>query len=242
MDIGSPTRSLFMCINGGALIDLDQSVVGWIACDPGGMRQVAAHQHLFFEGDQRTHLYIVESGWAKLYRTLVDGQRQVVGFCHAGAVVGIEGGDTHANGCEAVTPLRVRSIPVKRLAELCARDPQLAVQLIGQVGNQLGATQAQLTSVGAQSADQKLATFLLAVADVSDGRDQEFDLPMRRSEMAEFLGLRLETVSRKMSDFQRRKWVKMISMYRFRVLNRRALECLAEGGDMEDAGYANVAA
>ncbi len=230
-----------MCINGGALIDLDQSALGWVACEPGG-RQVAAHQHLFFEGDARTNLYIVESGWAKLYRTLVDGQRQVVGFCHAGAVVGIEGGDTHANGCEAVTPLRVRSIPVKRLAELCTRDPQLAVQLIGQVGNQLGATQAQLTSVGAQSADQKLATFLLAVADVSKGRDEEFDLPMRRSEMAEFLGLRLETVSRKMSDFQRRKWVKMISMYRFRVLNRRALECLAEGGDMEDAGYANIAA
>lgn len=231
-----------MCINGGAFIDFDHSPGGWVASDPGSIRQVAAHSHLFFEGDARSNLYVIESGWAKLYRTLVDGQRQVVGFCSTGSIMGLEGVAEHANGCEAVTPLRVRIIPLKRLAELCARDPQLAVQLIGQVGNQLGAAQAQLTSVGAQSADQKLATFLLAVADVSEGRDSEFDLPMRRSEVAEFLGLRLETVSRKLSDFQRRKWVKMISMYRFRVLNRSALECLAEGGDLEEAGYASMAA
>ena len=231
-----------MCINGRAIIDFDHSPGGWVATHIGDMKQVAAHNHLFFEGDARNSLYIVESGWAKLYRTLVDGQRQVVGFCGAGSVMGLEGAAEHANGCEAVTALKVRTIPVKRLAEVCARDPHLAVQLIGQVGNQLGAAQAQLTSVGAQSADQKLATFLLAVADVSQGRDAEFDLPMRRSEMAEFLGLRLETVSRKMSDFQRRKWIKMISMYHLRLLNRSALECLAEGGDVEEAGYAMLAA
>ena len=231
-----------MCINGGTFIDFDHSPGSWVSSDAGGIRQVAAHHHLFFEGDERTNLYVIESGWVKLYRTLVDGQRQVVGFCSAGSIIGIEGAAEHANGCEAVTPIRVRTIPVKRLAEICARDPQLAVQLIGQVGNQLGAAQAQLTSVGAQSADQKLASFLIAVAKVSDSENDEFDLPMRRSEMAEFLGLRLETVSRKMSDFQRRKWVKMISMYRFRLVNRSALECLAEGGDMEEAGCALAAA
>lgn len=225
-----------MCINGGAIIDFDHSAGAWIFSEAAAIRQVQAHKHLFFEGDKRTNLYVVESGWAKLYRTLVDGQRQVVGFCSAGSIIGIEGDADHANGCEAVTSLRVRPIPLKRLAEICARDPQLAVQLIGQVGNQLGAAQAQLTSVGAQSADQKLASFLIAVAKVSDSKDGEIDLPMRRSEMAEFLGLRLETVSRKMSEFQRRKWVKMTAMYRFRLLNRGALECLAEGGDMEDAG------
>lgn len=231
-----------MCINGGAFIHFDNSPAAWAASDAGAIRQVPAHQHLFFEGDARTNLYVIETGWAKLYRTLVDGQRQVVGFCSAGSIIGIEGSGEHANGCETVTPIRVRIIPVKRLAEICARDPQLAVQLIAQVGSQLGAAQAQLTSVGAQSADQKLASFLMAVAKVSDSQDGEFDLPMRRSEMAEFLGLRLETVSRKMSDFQRRKWVKMISMYRFRLVNRNALECLAEGGDIDEAGGVLAAA
>lgn len=231
-----------MCINGGSVIDFDQSVGGWGASDHGGVRQFAAHTHLFFEGDARSNLYVIESGWAKLYRTLVDGQRQVVGFCSAGSIMGLEGLADHANGCEAVTALKVRTIPVKRLGELCSRDPKLAVQLISQVGNQLGAAQAQLMSVGAQSADQKLATFLLAIADVAPRGEVEFELPMRRSEMAEFLGLRLETVSRKMSDFQRRKWIKMISMYQFCLLNRSALKCLAEGGDLEEAGFAMLAA
>jgi hypothetical protein len=52
--------------------------------------------------------------------------------------------------------------------------------------------------------------------------------------MAEFLGLRLETVSRKLSDFQRRKWVRMISLYRCQVLNHAALTELAEGGDVNE--------
>jgi CRP-like cAMP-binding protein len=103
------------------------------------------------------------------------------------------------------------------------------------MGRQLGTAQSQLTAVGVQSADQKLATFLIAFADYGANGKGEFDLPMRRSDMAEFLGLRLETVSRKLSEFQRRKWVKMVSLYRCQVLNRAALEDLAEGGGDEDA-------
>lgn len=224
-----------MCIAGGNLNDLDHSASAWTSAEPGAHRRTAAHQHLFFEGDERTHLYVVESGWAKIYRTLIDGQRQIVGFCSTGAIIGLESSETYVNGCEAVTALSVRAIPVARLGELCTRDPLFAVQLISQLGTQLGAAQAQITSVGAQSADQKLAAFLLAIANASQPPGGDFDLPMRRSEMAEFLGLRLETVSRKMSDFQRRKWLKMNSLYNFRLSNRAALEYLAEGGAIDDA-------
>ena len=89
----------------------------------------------------------------------------------------------------------------------------LANQILQQISRQLGAAQAQLAIIGAQSAEQKLAAFLLSVADLSDeSHDREFDLPMRRGDMAEFLGLRLETVSRKMTEFQRRGWIKLTSL------------------------------
>jgi CRP/FNR family transcriptional regulator len=231
-----------MCINGGNIIDFERSKSG-----AGGMpegqrvaRQVAAHQHLFFEGDTRTHVFVIESGWVKLYRTLIDGQRQVVGFCNGGSILGLEGGEEHVNACETITPVKVRSIPMSRIGEIFARDPDLAGQLLRQLGRQLGAAQAQLTTVGAQSADQKLATFLLAFSNYGSDDKGEFDLPMRRTDMGEFLGLRLETVSRKMSDFQRRKWIRMTSMYRCRILNRDVIECLAEGGDADEAGYGEV--
>ena len=224
-----------MCISGGNIIDFERSANGWGAAEgQRSIRLVPAHQHLFFEGDDRTHAFVIESGWVKLYRTLIDGQRQVVGFCNGGSILGFEGGGEHANACEAVTPVRVRAIPFTRLGELCSRDPELAGQLLRQMGRQLGTAQAQLTTVGVQSAEQKLATFLLAFADYGANDKGEFDLPMRRSDIAEFLGLRLETVSRKLSEFQRRKWVRMISLYRCQVLNRAALEILAEGGEAED--------
>ena len=96
------------------------------------------------------------------------------------------------------------------------------------------------TTVGAQSADQKLATFLLAFADYGASEDGEFDLPVRRGDIGEFLGLRLETVSRKLSEFQRRKWVRMVSLYRCVILDREALEGLAEGGEPGEVGYARA--
>jgi CRP/FNR family transcriptional regulator len=226
-----------MCISGGNLIDFERSGAdGWAAADKArAIRQVAAHQHLFFEGDARSHIFVIESGWVKLYRTLIDGQRQVVGFCNGGSILGLEGVEDHVNACEAVTPVKVRAIPIGRIPELCARDPELAGQLLRQMGRQLGTAQAQLTTIGAQSADQKLATFLLAFANYGAPQGGEFDLPMRRGDIAEFLGLRLETVSRKLSEFQRRNWVRMISLYRCKVLDRAALEGLAEGGDAADA-------
>jgi CRP/FNR family transcriptional regulator len=231
-----------MCISGGNIIDFERPSSGsWVSAEgQRAVRQLDAHQHLFFEGDRRTHLFVVEAGWVKLYRTLIDGQRQVVGFCNGGSILGLEGGENHVNGCEAITQLKVRAIPISRIPEICSRDPQLADQLLRQMGRQLEAAQAQLTTVGVQSAEQKLATFLLAFSAYGAGEGEEFDLPMRRCDMGEFLGLRLETISRKMSDFQRRKWIRMTSLYRCRILNREALACLAEGGEAEDVAGARL--
>jgi len=231
-----------MGINSGTYIDFERSAAtSWAMSDSQRTaRQFPAHQHIFFEGDGRTHLFVIESGWVKLYRTLIDGQRQVVGFCNGGSILGLEGGEDHINSCETVTAVKVRSIPIARLPELCERDPGLAGQLLRQLGRQLGNAQAQLTTIGAQSAEQKLATFLLAFADIGALDGGEFELPMRRGDMGEFLGLRLETISRKMSDFQRNKWIRMISLYRCKILNRNALQSLAEGGEADDACYAQL--
>jgi CRP-like cAMP-binding protein len=82
-----------MCIAGGNIAQFERSLSGeWDRAEGPrtSLRHVRAHDHLFFEGDQRTHLFLVESGWVKLYRTLVDGQRQVVGFANAGSVLGFE--------------------------------------------------------------------------------------------------------------------------------------------------------
>ena len=234
-----------MCIAGGKITDIKTGQPGQQSPADGAprtVRQFAAHTHLFFEGDDKLHLFVITSGWVKLYRTLIDGQRQVVGFANAGSILGLESDHGQANGCEAITPVTAYVISVKSVSDLCRRDGAFAEQLLRQVGRQLGAAQAQLASVGAQSADQKLATFLISIADLCGARvGGEFDLPMRRGDMAEFLGLRLETVSRKMSEFQRRGWIRMASLYHCRIVRADLLKELALGGDMEDVGMVHAA-
>jgi CRP-like cAMP-binding protein len=222
-----------MCIAGGQIQDFTRRTGESERLDDTRRqtRTLGPHQHLYFEGDARTHVFVVVSGWVKLYRTLIDGQRQVVAFANAGSILGLESDVDYANACETMTPVVVESIPASRIHEICLQDGAFAETLLRQLGRQLGAAQSQLAAVGAQSAEQKLATFLLAFARLSGALDgQEFDLPMRRGDMGEFLGLRLETVSRKVSEFQRRGWIRMTSLYRCRLLKPAILQELAEGG------------
>lgn len=225
-----------MCIAGGAITGLAHETARKDhAPTRTALREVEAHEHLYYEGDARDCLYVVETGWVKLYRTLIDGQRQIVGFANTGSILGLESDVEYSNGCEAITPVTVRCIPVSRVMDICLSDGKLAGQFLRQVGRQLGAAQAQLAAVGTQSAEQKLANFLLTIADLCNGaKDGQFDMPMRRGDMAEFLGLRLETVSRKMSEFQRRGWIRMGSLYHCAILRRDILEELAVGGSAED--------
>jgi hypothetical protein len=79
------------------------------------------------------------------------------------------------------------------------------------------------------------------VADLCDAtHGGDFDLPMRRGDMAEFLGLRLETVSRKMTEFQRRGWIEMTSLYHCRIARRHMLQELAEGGECNEAALKTI--
>ncbi len=198
---------------------------------PAALKTLERRQPLYFEGDARTSIYIVELGCLKLYRTLVDGQRQVVGFATPGDVIGLEAEDCYVNAAEAVCPSTVRAIPAAQLSGLLRLDPDFSERVLRQIGRQLAAAQAQLARVGAQNADQRLAGFLMSMTEALDDAHDEFDLPMRRGDIAEFLGLRLETVSRKFSEFQRRGWVRFSSLYRCAVRRPDILAQLAEGGE-----------
>ncbi len=194
----------------------------------GQARLLKTGDTLFHEGDERERIFVVESGWLKLSRTLSEGQRQIVGFPTRGAILGFEGPLDHVNHCEALTATVVHAFPVSALIQLC-HDPRFGGTLLRQLGMQLGAAQTQLTSLGAQSAAQRTAAFLIFIADSCFDDEREFTLPMRRIDVAEFLGLRLETVSRMFGSFQQRGWISMQALYQCRITNRRALAALASG-------------
>ncbi len=191
-------------------------------------RMLKVGETLFREGDERRRIYVVESGWLKLTCTLKDGQRQIVGFPTRGSILGFEAPLDYLNDCTALTRAAVHAFPVGAIVRLC-RDPRFAEALLRQLGVQLGAAQTQLALVGAQSAAQKTAAFLTSMANPCIDGGGEFSLPMRRSDIGQFLGLRLETVSRTFGAFRQHGWISMSALYRCRITNNRALAALASG-------------
>jgi CRP-like cAMP-binding protein len=212
----------------------------------GQCRTLQTGEHLFHEGDERRRIFVVETGWLKLTRILRSGQLQVVGFPTMGAILGLESQSEFLNDCEALTPAVVHSFLPASFLELCCRSPRSAGALIQRVGAQLGAAQAQLAAVGAQSAPQRVASFLISMSDLSgDAADEEFALPMLRRDIGGFLGLRLETVSRVISDFRRRGLIRMNSLHRCRITNRHVLSALALDSEprsiaLQSSGIAHV--
>lgn len=203
--------------------------IGAVRIRGGQGRVMGVGDILFHDGDEHRRIFVVESGWLKLTRTLSDGQRQIVGFPTRGSILGLESSLDYANDCEALTPAAVHSFPVSTILQLCG-EPRFAENLLRQVGAQLAEAQTQLVSLGRQSAAQKTAVFLTSLADACGARnDDEFTLPMLRSDIGDFLGLRFETVSRTFSAFRQRGWIAVSALYRCRITNRRALAMVGSG-------------
>jgi CRP-like cAMP-binding protein len=194
----------------------------------GKVRLLKAGEMLFHESDERRRIFVIESGWLKVSRTLRDGQRQIVGFPTRGSILGFEAHLDYLNDCEALTTAVVHSFPLSKIVQLC-REPHFSETLLRQLGAQLGDAQTQLASVGAQLAHQKTAAFLMSIADSCVTGDSEFTLPMRRSDIGEFLGLRLETVSRTFGAFRQHGWISLPAIYRCRITDHRALGAVASG-------------
>ena len=160
---------------------------------------IRAREPLFFEGDDADFVYEILSGTVCSYALLPDGRRQVTGFSFAGDIVGLSDQDTHCTSCDAVGAARVRSIPRSRLWKTAEERPELSIKLLECAAGQLANMQQHFVILGRKSAVEKLASFLLTLARRFGGEDADevtITLPMTRADIADYLGLTIETVSR----------------------------------------------
>jgi CRP/FNR family transcriptional regulator len=186
---------------------------------------------LFDEGAEATHVFTLIEGTAKLTRLLPDGREQVVGFRYAGDIIGYAPGRQHEFAAQLLTPARVCRIERRRLDELMRRHPPLERRLLALCVQELATTQEQLVTVGRRTAEARVAAFLLSLAAASDRRRQgdSLEMPMTRADIADFLGLTIETVSRILTGFRRRGLVREPSHGRIQLLRREALVAMTEG-------------
>lgn len=165
----------------------------------GTVRTFENREHIFREGDAATNVYVVEIGHVCIYKMLSDGRRQVIDFAYPGDLVGLGAMGEHASSAQATTRTRVRSIPMAALHQLSRTDARIGLKLYEAVSRELLAARELLFTVSQRNAMERVAGFLLAISrrNERNGEDpSEFVLPMTRSDIADFLGLTIETVSR----------------------------------------------
>jgi len=161
---------------------------------------------IFGEDQAAEHLYIVLSGAVRICKLLGDGRRQIETFCLAGDVFGWETAPRHRFSAEAVSECKVVRVKRTILFSRAADDAELAHALWALTAAELGRAQDHLLVLGRKTAQERVATFLLDMATRSGtshaGGGIEVTLPMSRQDIADFLGLTIETVSRTLTHLE----------------------------------------
>jgi len=197
-------------------------------------RTLGENEHLFLEGEKQTHVYIVLSGVVGLYNLMADGRRQISTFSYPGDFIGLESEGIHVNSAEALCFSTVRIIPVNAIDKLIMNEPGFGQALLKLAANELADTRDQMMALGRKTAAEKVASFLLRVARrrVAVGQPADvIQIPMKRSEIADFLGLTIETVSRNFTKLKVSQVIHLRSNSEVEILDMQMLESIAEGDD-----------
>jgi CRP/FNR family nitrogen fixation transcriptional regulator len=185
----------------------------------------ARNEEIFGESEPSDYVYRVVSGAARTVRFGSDGRRQILGFPIAGDVFGLDLGGTHSCSAEAVTDCEV--VVVRRsLIEKAAREDNAAARALLQLAtHELHEAQDHAVVLGLKGAGERVAAFLLRLAD-RFATAQELDLPMSRADIADYLALTIETVSRAFTQMERDRAIALPSSRRVVMRSRSALEGL----------------
>lgn len=156
-------------------------------------------QTVFAEGEPSEFFYVVVSGAFRLVRLMDDGRRQITGFAFPGDFVGMGAPVRNGHSCEALEPSLVCRFSHAFLEDAAQRHPGIKDRLIARGQTELHKAEDHIMLLGKQSAEARVLAFLEMIAARKSGQlggVREVYLPMSRQDIADYLGLRLETLSR----------------------------------------------
>jgi len=171
-------------------------------------RPIHKDEYIYHAGSDFASIYAVRSGAVKTYAIDSEGHEQVTGFHLPGEIFGIDGigRNRHSNSAIALETSAICEIPFNRLTDLSLTIPSLQRRFISLMGLEINEDQELLTLLSKKSAEERVATLLINFSIRNQARKLSatvFRLPMSRSDIGNYLGLTLETVSRVFSRFQK---------------------------------------
>jgi len=187
---------------------------------PAGMTFYPMDSMIYAQGDATGALYLVEFGTVRVLQITPDGRRQITSFCFPGDVFGLEPEAEHAFCAESVDGAGVRLLRPANAEGFAQRMLTLALRSFSRM-------QAHLVLLGRMSANEKMASFLLDLLE-RQGDEKLINLPMQRNDIADYLGLTFETVSRVLRVLKDRSIIRLKSVDCIEILDAGALASLGD--------------
>ncbi len=194
---------------------------------------LAPHQNVFFESDDADNLFVLISGALKLYKLLPDGRGQIIGFLFSGDLLGLAFNDVYQYTAEALLPCRLCRLPRTQIEALLEDLPKLGNRLLNLASTEMATAQNQMLLLGRKTAKERLASFLLQLAERATTRGESetlLRLPMSRGDIGDFLGLTVETVSRTVTKLKSDGLIALREGNVIEMRDRQGLQDIANGG------------
>ena len=192
----------------------------------GAVMPFARNVEIYGEDDRVEYLYKVLKGSVRTYKLLEDGRRQITAFYLPGDVFGFEVGDRHTLSAEAIVDCQLLVLRRETVAALAARDSSVANQLWAMTVGELQRAQDHVMLL-VKTAQERVAGFLLEMSQRSRGTD-DINLPMSRKDIADYLGLTIETVSRVLSRLRDKGVLKFHGLRTLEIRKPETLRSMCE--------------
>jgi CRP/FNR family transcriptional regulator, nitrogen fixation regulation protein len=194
----------------------------------GTRRSFARDGEIYAEGDRADSWFKVVSGTVRICKLMADGRRHIAEFFFAGDCFGIDSAGARAFAAEAVDEVIVMRFTRASTERLIDERPELARRMCNVTLRKLAQARTRLLLLGRMTASERVASFILELAERRDVR-RVLDVPMSRSDIADYLGLTIETVCRVLSAMKRDGAIAIPNPHRIEIRDSDALEAMVEG-------------
>lgn len=195
----------------------------------GAIAHFRRNHTIFAEGDLADYSYKVLTGAVRLSKMMSDGRRQVSEFALPGDFFGINWLEEHAVTAEALNDVSLICYVRGRLDRLCDENSDVRQEIFANLRHDLWAAQNHLVILGRQSALERVASFFVHLAERGRSGDKsKIDVPMSRQDIADYLGLTIETVCRMLTRLKSVGTIELPDRHTIRVRNMVALKRAAQ--------------
>jgi CRP/FNR family transcriptional regulator len=223
---GCPVRPITICRSLEAKTLADLRSIGTV-------QRLQPEQPVFHEGDPAKRVFMLTLGALKIYTLLGDGRRQITGFMFPGDFLGMTVDDEYAFTVEALKTSELYWFSREGFDRFMESNPSVERELYRMAAHELAAAQRQMVLLGRKTAAERLASFFIGLLErqerVSGRPEKSFDLPMSRIDIADYLGLTKETVSRMLAELRSKRLIRLETQNRVETLDREGLAEVAQG-------------